>query len=61
MYDMPNNVAKIFMDIYSQIYDGIKDKFTKSPSVYGISSFKPFGSIRYKFCPTTYGLNLPRQ
>ena len=34
MYDMPNNVAKIFMDIYSQIYDGIKDKFTKSPSVY---------------------------
>ena len=30
---MLNNVTKIYMDVYSQKYDGIKDKFTKTTRV----------------------------
>ena len=33
MNNMPNNVTKIYTDVYSQKYDGIKDKFTKTQNI----------------------------
>ena len=33
MNNMLNNVTKVYMDLYSQKYDGIKDKFTKTPNI----------------------------
>ena len=58
MNDMQKCVTKIYMDVYSKIYDGIKDQFTK---ITGIEIWHKFFQAIWQYQIQILSSHIPTQ